>query len=163
MNIQNIHPLPGQLSAVHATAEGNAALPRRTVSMSMPIQSAALSGKQETSPGDSDKVTALINNLQRDLESDPSVVLYPPFFPIATYQRLNLIEKVRGIEEAIVQASLDESQTSAISANFLKNHATDGEISAALGKLFALRDQWLETGQASPAELQPGSILSTEA
>ncbi len=163
MNIQSIHPLPGQLSAVHTTAEGNAARSDGTASAAAPIHSTALSGKQETSPGDSEKITALFNNLQRDLESDLSVVLYPPFFPIATYQRLNLIEKVRGIEEAIVQASLDENLKSTISGNFLKDHATDGEISAVMGKLFALRDQWLATGQASPAELQPGSILSTEA
>lgn len=163
MNIQNIHPLPGQTSVVHTAAEGNAALSSGAASHAAPIPSAVLSGKQETSLGDSDKITALINNLHRDLESDPSVVLYPPFFPIATYQRLNLIEKVRGIEETIMQSSRDESLKSTISGNILEDRATDGEIAAAVGRLFALRDQWLETGQASPAELQPGSILSTEA
>ncbi len=163
MKIQNIHPLPGQTSAVHSSAEGNAALSSGSVSTFTPIHSGSLPGKRETFLGDSDKVTALINHLQRDLESDPNVVLYPPFFPIATYQRLNLIEKVRGIEETIMQSSLDENLMSTISGNFLEDRATDGEIAAALGKLFALRDQWLETGQTSPADIHPGSILSTEA
>jgi len=162
MNIHNINTLQEQQNAVFSAGDGNAAASRGPLSKMTPINSGPLSGKLETSRGEFHKVTALINNLQKDLEADPNVVSYPPFFPIATYQRLNLIEKIRRIEETIEHSSLDNSLKSTISENFLKNRATDTEISEAIGKLFAFRDELMESGQASPAEMQPGSILSIE-
>jgi len=162
MNIHNINTLQEQQNAVFSAGDGNAAASRGPLSKMTPINSGPLSGKLETSRGEFHKVTALINNLQKDLESDPNVVLYPPFFPIASYQRLDLIKKIGGIEEKIHRSSLDESLKSAFSSNALKDSATDTEISEAIGKLFAFRDQWMESSQASPAEIQPGSILSVE-
>jgi len=162
MNIHTIHTLQEQQNAVFSAGEDNAAASRGPLSTMTPINSGPLSGKPETSRGEFHKVTTLINNLQKDLEADPNVVSYPPFFPIATYQRLNLIEKIRRIEETIEHSSLDNSLKSTISENFLKNRATDTEISEAIGKLFAFRDELMESGQASPAEMQPGSILSIE-
>jgi len=162
MNIHNSHKVQEQQKAVFSAADGNAAAARGPLSTMKPINRGPLSGKPETSRGEFHKVAALINNLQKDLESDPNVVLYPPFFPIATYQRLNLIEKIRGIEGTIEHSSLDKSLKSTISENFLKDRAMDTEISEAIGKLFAFRDQLMESGQASPADMEPGSILSIE-
>jgi hypothetical protein len=162
MNIHNIHTLQGQQNMIHSSSEVNVATSNGILSMVTPSNSGTLSGKPETSLGESHKVTTLINNLQKDLESDLNVVLDPPFFPIASYQRLDLIEKIRGLGEEIQRSSLDEGLKSTISGNFLKDSATDEEISAAVGKLFAIRDHLTEGVQASPEDINPGSILSIE-
>jgi len=162
MNIFNIDTRQGLQNAIHPASEDNSATSKRPVSIVTTVNRGTLSGKSEATLGQSLGITTSINNLQKDLESDPNIVLYPPFFPIATYQRLDLIEKIGGIEEEIQQSSLDESLKSAFSSNNLKVGATDTEISAAIDRLFALRDQLTGSGSASADKIKPGSILSIE-
>jgi hypothetical protein len=91
-----------------------------------------------------------------------NIVRDPPFFPIATYQRVDLIRRVRVVEEEVQRSSLDESLRSAFSANPLTATATDTKISAAPDQLFALRDQITGSSPATPDEIEPGSILAVE-
>ena len=106
---------------------------------------------------------AQIDSLQNHVDSDLNIVRDPPFFPIATYQRADLIKRVRIIEEAVQQLGLDKGTKATLSAGKLKEQATDKEIAASLDKLFAFRDRQKSSGQPSPpAEIKPGSILAVE-
>jgi hypothetical protein len=105
---------------------------------------------------------AQIDSLQQHVEGDLNIVRDPPFFPIATYQRADLIKRVRVIEEAVQQLGLDKGMKATLSATHLKDQATDKEIASALDKLFAFRDRTGNRGASSPKEIEPGSILAVE-
>ncbi len=163
MNIHSIYNLQGLWKVISPVGEDNSsAASRESLSTVALTNRGASSEKPEAGLGQSLKLTTMINNLQSDLESDPNVVLYPPFFPIATYQRMELIEKVRVIGEEIQRSSLDESFKSNFSVSSLKDNATDAEISEAIGKLFAVRDRVAGSEPAFSDEIKPGSILSIE-
>jgi hypothetical protein len=99
----------------------------------------ANSGEIDPLQAQSVGITASISNLQGQLEN-LNVVHDPPFFPIARYQRVDLITKIRGIHQEIGQSSLPPEVKQPVSANKLKNDATDSEIGIAIGKLFAIRN-----------------------
>lgn len=163
MNIHSIYNLQGLWNVISPAVENNSSAASRESPSTVALTNrGASSEKPEADLGVSLKVTVMINNLQSDLESDPNVVLYPPFFPIAKYQRMELIEKVRVIGEEIQRSSLVEGSKSMFSVNSLKDSATDAEISEAIGELFAIRDQ-LAGNEPAPDEIKPGSILSIEA
>jgi len=154
--------LQGLQNAINHTSEDNSAESKVQVSPVTTVNSGTLSGKSETTRGQSLGITASINNLQKDLESDPNIVLYPPFFPIATYQRLDLITKTKEMEDTLQDSLQDESIGSRISDNFSKDKVTDTEISTASGEIFAFRDQLTGSEQLSLDKRQPGSILDIE-
>ncbi|MBN1548832.1 MAG: hypothetical protein JW902_19430, partial [Syntrophaceae bacterium] len=92
-----------------------------------------------------------------------NIVRDPPFFPIATYQRVDLIRRIRIVEEEVQRSSLDGNLKSAASAKQVQAEATDTELAAALDKLFDLRDRLTRSGgPASLAEIEPGLILAVE-
>jgi|LSQX01.1.fsa_nt_gb hypothetical protein len=109
-------------------------------------------------------VLAEIDRLQQRVEGDLNIVRDPPFFPIATYQRTDLIKRVRIIEEAVQRLGLDRDVTT-LSSGKLEDEASDREIAATLDKLFTFRDRQKSGDQAAskpPAEIGPGAILAVE-
>jgi len=159
MNIHIISTIQCPQRAANHAREGNVT-PGESLSAVAPGNCGV---KPDSALAESVRVASLIGDLQRDLEADPTVVFDPPFFPIATYQRLELIQKVRNTEEEVDNSSLNQGMKEAISGSHLRDEATDREISAALGGLFAFRDRLTERGPASLEEMQPGSILEIKA
>ena len=102
-------------------------------------------------------ITAGISYLQDQL--DELLISYPPFFPLGTYQRSDLIKKVKGIQEDVQKSSIDAGLKQKITAEKLTVDATDQEISTALDKLFTLRDTLVKDKPVSSGIAQPGSIL----
>lgn len=102
------------------------------------------------------------NNLPQQVNSDLNVVRDPPFFPIATYQRADLIKRVRIVEEEVQRSSLDASVKSAITTRPLKTEAGNKEMDSVHNGLAALRDQLTSSKPASPDPIEPGSILAVE-
>jgi len=162
MNIQNIHIFQGLQNAVRPAGENNSVHLNRSLSVGTTINSGSLSGEPEIKPGYSTGIIAQINNLQKHVESDLNIVRDPPFFPIATYQRADLVKRVRVIEEAVQQLGLEKDVKTTLSAKKLKEQATDQEIATALDKLFAFRDRQKKSGPSLPAEIKPGSLLAVE-
>lgn len=162
MNIQNIHIYQGLQNAVHPSGENNSATMNRPLPLEATSNSGSLSGGSEITLEPPSGVIAMINNLQQHVESNLNIVRDPPFFPIATYQRADLIKRVRIVEEEVQRSSLDVSVKSAITARPLKTGATDKEMATALDNLFALRDQLTASKPASPDQIEPGSILAVE-
>ncbi|HPJ97386.1 MAG TPA: hypothetical protein PK022_08740 [Syntrophales bacterium] len=162
MNIQNIHIFQGLQNAVRPAGENNSVHLNRSLSVGTTINSGSLSGEPEIKPGYSTGIIAQINNLQKHVESDLNIVRDPPFFPIATYQRADLVKRVRVIEEAVQQLGLEKDVKTTLTAKKLKEQATDQEIATALDKLFAFRDRQKKSGPSLPAEIKPGSLLAVE-
>jgi hypothetical protein len=152
MMIQNINLYQGQQNAVRSDSVNNSAT----------MNSEALSGGPVTKSGPSQGEIAMINNLPQQVNSDLNVVRDPPFFPIATYQRADLIKRVRIVEEEVQRSSLDASVKSAISTRPLKTEATDKGMDSARNRLSTLRDQFSSSKPASPDPIEPGSILAVE-
>jgi len=163
MNIHSVHKLQGLQNVVSPVGEEKPGFSRGTpsrdaprVGKRFPNEPAAFGRRpQEASPLD--------NSLRKeDLESDPTVVHYPPFFPIATYQRLDLIKKAGGMEEAVQEPSQGKSTSSTAPDNISREKTTASELSGANGEIFAFHDQSTGRGQPSLKGKQPGSILDIE-
>jgi len=162
MNIHSIHTLQGLQNAVRPAGEEKSVSSRGVLPKVAPLDSGTLPETSAISENQSSGAGALLNNQQGDLESDPTVVRYPPFFPIATYQRLDLIEKTKGMEDKLQESSPEESIPSTNSDNSLKSNETDTETSTANGEIFAFSDQSTGSAKTSLDERQPGSILNIE-
>ncbi|MDA8239461.1 MAG: hypothetical protein M0Z67_03710 [Nitrospiraceae bacterium] len=89
---------------------------------------------------------------------DTILVSYPPFFPLGTYQRLDLIRQVQGLQDEVHKSSIDTDLKKSIAGSKLSEHATDQEISAALDGLFGLRKN-LAGDKSASGKTQPGAIL----
>ena len=92
-------------------------------------------------------MTASINNIKEQL--DQVLVNYPPFFPLGKYQRLDLIEKIKGIQEELEGLSVTENVKNRFAGKKLSDEATDNEISLALDHLFNLRNKLTKNGSVS--------------
>jgi hypothetical protein len=107
------------------------------------------------------QITERINTLQRNL--DLTLVHYPPFFPIATYQRMDMIMEIKGIGEDIGKAPVDPAlKQLASSAKTLSPESTDSDIADTLDKLLSVRDTLVKERAAVKKELRPGTILALE-
>jgi len=163
MNIQNIHIHPeGIQNAVRSAGEDNSVTPNRPLSAGMTTNSSSFSGEAETTPTPLLGIIAQIDNLQKHVESDLNIVRDPPFFPIATYQRADLIKRVRIIAEEAQRLSPDNEPASKPSPSQLNDGATDSELSLSLDNLFSFRDRIKNNGMGSTAEIEPGSFLAVE-
>ena len=105
MNILNIHIYQGLQNAVRPAGGNNSVAVSRPLSAGIASNSVSLSGASETTLGQSPGIIAQINNLQSHVDSDPNIVRDPPFFPIATYQRADLIKRIKVTEEAAQRSS----------------------------------------------------------
>ena len=164
MNILNIHAYPGMQNAARPAGENSAALSRSPGSSSDDIGSTRSPGDKGLIPWPSLSVTAQIDRLQQHVEGNLNIVRDPPFFPIATYQRADLVKRVRIIEEQVQRLGLEKSNIKVtFSAEPLKEKATDKDLAAALDKLFAVRDR-LKSSEppAPPKDIKPGAILAVE-
>jgi hypothetical protein len=158
MNIHAVQPNQGMQNAAISADKSNTAFNNKTVSfVGMPGASTSPPGSR-TPQVEAQGITAYIDSIQEQL--DLILVHYPPFFPIGTYQRLDLIEKIRGIQEEVEKSSIDESVKQTFSSETLKDNATDEEIYVALDRLFRLRDALMKDRSVSPHTAHPGSILN---
>jgi hypothetical protein len=101
-----------------------------------------------------------VNSLQD--KWDLNQVNDPPFFPIATYQRMDLISDVRSIRQDVQRSSLSPELKQAVSGEKLKDGASGKEIAAVLDKIGSLRDTLSCELAVSKKDIQPGAILKLE-
>ena len=146
-----------QNSALSADKNKDASINKTGPCLNMPGVSTS-SREGRTPQVQAQGITAYIDSIQEQL--DLILVHYPPFFPIGTYQRLDLIEKIRGVQEEVERSSIDESVKQTFCSQTLKDDATDEDINEALDKLFGLRDTLMKDRSVSPHKGHPGSILN---
>ncbi len=102
-------------------------------------------------------LTAGIDYIKEQL--DTILVSYPPFFPLGTYQRLDLIKQVQGLQDEVQKSSIDIDLKKSIAGSKLSEHANDQQISAALTGLFGLRETLAGDKSAALEKTKPGAIL----
>lgn len=86
-----------------------------------------------------------------------------PFFPIATYQRMEFIGEVRNIQADIERSSLSPALKQAVAGEKLKNDATDDNIAHVLKNILSVREALSRELAISKSSIAPGSILKLEA
>ena len=91
---------------------------------------------------------------------DKILVDFPPFFPAGSYQRIELIKAIRGIQDEVEKSSVQSEVKKEISSVKLSENATDSEISAALDQLFSFRDELSKTTPVTAERPQPGTLVS---
>ncbi|WP_139198361.1 hypothetical protein [Syntrophus gentianae] len=162
MNIHSIGTLQGLQNAVRPAGEGKSAPSSGTPTKAALLDSKTLPETSATLEEQSSEASSPVYDGQEDPESDPTVVHYPPFFPIATYQRLDLITKAGGMDNTLQDSSQGKGVPSTDSGNVLKDKTTGTERSTANGEIFAFHDQSIGREQPSLNGKQPGSILDIE-
>jgi len=164
MKIPDMQTNQGSQNAVRPDDQSNPAIDKRegpSVHRMNFSVSSAKKGIIRTPKVEAQGINASLIHIRERL--DEVLVHYPPFFPIAKYQRLDLIEKVKGIEEKLESLSIDENLKNMISGKKLTDEATDNELSRALDKLFHLRDKLTKNGSVLSDITKIGSILNIKA
>lgn len=87
---------------------------------------------------------------------------YPPFFPVGSYQRSDLIKKISTLEEKIGKSTVDESIRKMFDREKLSSTATDTEISASLDRLTAAADRLGERQSVKQEPIKPGAFISVK-
>ncbi len=103
-------------------------------------------------------ISTMINYIQEQLKN--LLESYPPFFPAGSPQRIDLIKKIKGLEEQVGHSAVDTQLKKDFAENPLTEKATDQEISSSLNRLFSLRDKLQEKSPLSGDPVKPGTILN---
>ena len=159
MMINNIIPYQGLQNAIRPGGSNTSSVEKRLALSSDRSTSAPMpeTGSIEAHAlGISERVNALQQRHNLNQVQDP------PFFPIATYQRMELIGEVRNIQVDIKRSSLSPELKQSISGEKLKDDATDKQIANVLDKILSLRDTLSREFAVSKDKAQPGSILKLE-
>jgi hypothetical protein len=107
------------------------------------------------------RAQALITHINYAKEQlDKILVEFPPFFPAGSYQRVDLIRAIRGIQDQVEKSSVQSSLKQDISSGKLSENATDSDISAALDQLFSLKDELSKSLPVAAESPQPGTLVS---
>ncbi|HET6514374.1 MAG TPA: hypothetical protein VFG09_04380 [Thermodesulfovibrionales bacterium] len=92
---------------------------------------------------------------------DAILTQYPPFFPPGSYQRIDLIKKIRGLQDEVGKSSLPADIKKAVGGQKLADDATDGEIGAAIQGLLNVSNKASQKISAVKDAARQGSILNT--
>jgi hypothetical protein len=160
MYITSINPYQGLQNAIRPGGLDTPGANQRDVSSAGRAERSPATARTTSNPVAFDigeRITALVRNL------DLTLVHFPPFFPIATYQRMDLIEQMTGIAQDIIRADMRPEFTQAADAAVsLTPEADDAQIAHALDKLLEVRDTLARQRAQPHTEVQPGAILELE-
>jgi hypothetical protein len=153
MNINIIQS--GQISqkVISAGDQGNYGSETRTNSLS---DSALSISKQEPAITES-AIPVGISYLKEQL--DQLLTSYPPFFPVGSYQRADLIRGIRSLEEKIGKSATGENIKTLFSGKRLSENASDHEISVSLDRLLAVKDKLTGRTAIVKEAIKPGTLL----
>jgi hypothetical protein len=160
MMINQINPYQGLQNAIRPGGSNSSSDDNRQVLSSDRSAPAPRAGV-ETSSARLLGIAERVNALQKQWNLNE--VKDPPFFPIATYQRMDLISEVRNIQVEVERSSLSPEIKQAVSGEKLKDDANDQQIANAVDNLKTLRDTLSRSLAVSKDNIQPGSILKLEA
>jgi hypothetical protein len=160
MMVNSINPYQGLQNAIRPGGSNTSRVETGLVlsrGRSNPVPMPAMDSRQAQAQGIRERVNALQNKW------DLNHVQYPPFFPIATFQRVDLIGEVRSIQQDVERSSLNSELKQAVAGEKLKDDATDRQIANVLDKIRSLRDTLSRELAVSKKDIRPGAILKLEA
>jgi hypothetical protein len=104
---------------------------------------------------------ALVNQIDYIKEQlDEILVDFPPFWPPGTFQRADLIQGIRNIQDEVEKSSVASPRKQDIASEKLTENATDNDISAALDKLMSFRDEIAKNIPETAESVEPGTMVS---
>lgn len=158
--INQINPYQGLQNAIRPGGSQTSSDDNRMVLSAGRTSTVLLAEKESVDP-QLLKITERIATLQRNL--DLTLVYFPPFFPIASYQRMDLITEMQAIGGDISQADISPAlKQAAVAVQQLSSESTDADLSDALDKLTAVRDTLVNQRAATQTDVRPGSLLALE-
>ncbi|HUJ19145.1 MAG TPA: hypothetical protein VL197_14270 [Nitrospirota bacterium] len=87
---------------------------------------------------------------------------FPPFFPLGSPQRLDLIKGIKGVQEEIGKSSLPPELKEKLTANKLTDKSTDREVSAALADLKQYKETISPKRAQTADHVQHGTIVNVK-
>jgi hypothetical protein len=120
--------------------------------------SSASNNATQSSGIQSQALLSRINYMKDQL--DNILVNFPPFFPAGSYQRIDLIKAIRGIQDEVESSSVQSGLKKEITSQKLSENATDKDISAALDNLLSLKDELSSNVPKTAESPQPGILVS---
>ena len=160
MIINDINPNQERQNAIHPGESNTSRIENRLVLSSGRSNSTFMpetESYQAQLLGITESVDSLLNKWDLNQVQDF------PFFPIATYQRMELIDAVRNIQAEIERSSLSPALKQAVAVEKLSGDASDDKIAHVLKNIISLRDTLSRELAVSKSDIEPGSILKLEA
>jgi hypothetical protein len=106
------------------------------------------------------QMVSLLRNIDYIREQLEAILInYPPFFPPGSPQRIDLIKKIKGIQEEIGITSIPGEMKKRFSGQQLSQNASDKDITDALESLFRFRDSVVQSIFAVTDTKQPGKVV----
>jgi len=87
----------------------------------------------------------------------------PPFFPAGHPQRTDMIKQIKLVGDTIKNSSVDPLLKQMAPDKGLAEHSGDKEISAALDRLFKVKDALVHDKTIPSGHTKPGTILNVQA
>lgn len=113
-------------------------------------------GKTQTPIGQMISISASIDFVSEQLKS--LLTSFPPFFPVGSPQRVDLIKEIKDLQGKIEMADIPAPMKT-IAGPSLSKQASDKEIDGALKGLMQFRDVALNIKEASGAS-EAGKVLN---
>lgn len=156
MNINSIQAFMGLQNAAQPENKNSEMIESRKASPSAQINAGSASPGARTA-----QIQGLVASIDRIKENLNALLInYPPFFPIGKYQRIDLIKKIKGIQEEIEKSSLHNDLKKSLSNTRLQDNESDNDISSALDSLFDLRNKLVKKESVSADTSKTGQILN---
>ena len=155
INIQTMQT--GQSQKLNGSADSSAA----SQSRQLPVADSVTAADEQTSsiPAQHAYNSLTDSNFIKD-QIEKIMFSFPPYFPIGSPQRIDLIKGVKGVQDEIKSSSLPEKVKAKMAGQTLKESSTDKEISTALTGV----KQYTDTHSAGPSQSkknsQPVEIVS---
>jgi len=153
MDINNIMLPPKQLEASRPPGTGG----HRNGASGSGVSAAA---KARTPEGALLSISSRITHIKTTL--DAMDIVFPPFFPIARPTRIDLIEKIKGVQEDMEKSKIPAEVKKELQGTKLGKDATDKDIGAALDGLFKVNDTFLKKSVAASGKNQRGIAVDVK-
>jgi hypothetical protein len=107
-------------------------------------------------------MTSLTNTNYIKEQLNTIMFSFPPFFPLGSPQRLDLITGIKGVQEEIGKSSLTPELKEKLTANKLSDKSTDKEVSAALADLKRYKEAIRPTRSQTVDHMQRGTMVNVK-
>ena len=107
-------------------------------------------------------MTSLTNTNYIKEQLNTIMYSFPPFFPLGSPQRLDLITGIKGVQEEIGKSSLPPELKEKLTANKLTDKSTDREVSAALADLKQYKETINPKRAQTADHVQHGTIVNVK-
>ena len=155
MEINSVIMQSNQVDTLRPSAQNDSSIDTSNKGSSAPVSGHS---SPATPEAQSMSISSNIDYIQNKL--DAALISYPPFFPAGHPQRIDLIKGIKGIQEKIEKSAISEEVKKNAAGPKLSDHASDSEISAALGNLVNFKNSFIQQNAEGANAKQPGTVVN---